>query len=824
MAAETELESMVVRLVGDGSSYQKMLQEAESQTKASTAAVEAATRNIEAISGGLRDFASNAIQALTSLGVAGSLAGSFSRFQSYEQDMIRLKAAIRATGQEVEPTLAWIDELSGEMSKTTLATRASIVAMARYGEQLGESREKIEEQVRMSVALSAALGGEAREYQRAVRMIQQGNFQFAARYLGLGRIKDAEDAQVKIQALVNAGLAAQGDLMNSSAGKIQMMGRSMASLNRLMGEIVADALVPMIDAVRAAVDWFNKLGPAIKQVTAVLLTGLGVMLAWRPTLAALAPLINAIVGPLRLVASLLLGMPSAWTLITGAISLVVAAHTQSLLLTVRLGVAILGLLNPLRLVAVTWGIIKGAIALAGAIFNLSFGGIGLLIGSLIVAAGGVSLLVAKFGGIMGVWEAIKNAAFRAWDYIKEKVKEFQVWAMPVWKALQGFGAALWERIQQAAMAAWGAIRSVWEGLQRLALSILGSVSTSATLSWNDVRDAIVTALIAGEFAIRNFGMVAELAWAGTKLKFVQLVDTISFFFTDQLPAMLDWWRENWGAVVINVIDYTLTVVKNGFMTWQAYQERFGQFVVDNFVEMFKICWTATTNFFSNFTELMKNIPKLISGELSFADFMKPMMEGIEFNFKAFNFDGILRPLDQGFEAWQTKALNLPQRQASILEQQLRDEFDRLGAAVNESWEKFRDTRMAEIFGADSPQLKKATDDAGKAGLHVGEAFGKGAKGELGKFEAAVYGSAEALARIMEYRERVLEGKEGKGHGGHGASDLAGGAPEVRAGAGAPEPLGGNQSVTLLAQMLAVLVQIRDRKMPAPGPQPQPAKL
>ena len=60
MAQETEIERMVVRLVGDGSSYMKMLNSAQSATRKATQSVVRMGKRIESVGNSLNSFAGSA--------------------------------------------------------------------------------------------------------------------------------------------------------------------------------------------------------------------------------------------------------------------------------------------------------------------------------------------------------------------------------------------------------------------------------------------------------------------------------------------------------------------------------------------------------------------------------------------------------------------------------------------------------------------------------------------------------------------------------------------------------------------------------------------
>jgi uncharacterized coiled-coil DUF342 family protein len=98
---------------------------------------------------------------------------------------------------------------------------------------------------------------------------------------------------------------------------------------------------------------------------------------------------------------------------------------------------------------------------------------------------------------------------------------------------------------------------------------------------------------------------------------------------------------------------------------------------------------------------------------------------------------------------------IPVRVATDLENQLRDEFNSQFGALRESWEEFHARRLAE-FGLTPEEL----DAAMRGGEEEEKAKNKGKKKEIEKFEAAARASAEAVSRIYNYMERVVENRSG----------------------------------------------------------------
>lgn len=129
--------------------------------------------------------------------------------------------------------------------------------------------------------------------------------------------------------------------------------------------------------------------------------------------------------------------------------------------------------------------------------------VGVLMGAVtLVGVGIAAVLVAD-------WVESVGGLAKAWELVKKKAVEFWEWMRPIRQALRSLFGALWE-----------AGVAVWERLRRYIAGVFGDVVQGANTSWEDVRKGAVTAVIAMEFAVRNYGQVWEFVLAGIKLSVV----------------------------------------------------------------------------------------------------------------------------------------------------------------------------------------------------------------------------------------------------------------------------------------------------------------
>src|SRR3954464_8146281 len=101
-----ELAALVVRLLGDSTSFVKSMGDAQVSVDAVTAHVAEGAKRIEAIGASLQSFARSSLSILGMFGLATSLTGAFNKFADFEKTMVRLTAAVEANGHSVVSTMS----------------------------------------------------------------------------------------------------------------------------------------------------------------------------------------------------------------------------------------------------------------------------------------------------------------------------------------------------------------------------------------------------------------------------------------------------------------------------------------------------------------------------------------------------------------------------------------------------------------------------------------------------------------------------------------------------------------------------------------------
>lgn len=682
MADETELERMVVRLVGDAAEYQRMMKEAQDAAKETAAAVAEADRQVKELKG-FQWFANSAVDAMSTVSnyARSTLSTAFSQvdakltqwgnyswswlqkgmdgFIALEGTTLKLTAAIEQNGRAAGPVLKSYESFAKAIAETTTATKGQVLGMLQVAESMGLQDDQAKRAVKNSLALAAAKGGEAESYMRMAIQLERGHLGRMAFMLGLQGEGDETEKVAKAHEMLSRMYGVVGAEQQSLGGQIKMLEKEWKAYGKQFNAVIGEGAKPIVEFLRFAVSMLGQMSYGMKVAVV--------------TAAALA---------------------AAWV---GLIAL---------------------------------------IALAGKTFNFFFGGVGILAGVIITGLGlvtaGAGALVVTLGGVSGFFALIKEKAIAAWEWLK-----------PVRQAL----GQLWDTLLTTGLIVWNALKAAAQAAMQAFTAAMGS---AGSIDWASVQAGLVGAVLAAEYTLLNFSKVADVVWLGFQLGFIVAADTVLFFFTDQLPALLAWFGTNWRDVFSTAFGFIGTVLHNALLNLTYMFMTFFAWLPPNFMAAMKALGNGLNTLLNNLVAVFQNLRGLIRGTVKFEDIWKPLGEAFTAEFSQLNLTEGLRPLTEGFENKIGELPKIPERQAGVLEQTLRNEFEAMGGALQEDYEAFAARRIAEFAN----QSKKAGDAVGGG---VADPMAKATK-EIQKFDSALSGSAEALTRIAEYKDK-LAGRE-----------------------------------------------------------------
>lgn len=299
---ETELERMVVRLLGDGSDFQKMLTEAQTSAKQAASQIEQSAKKIEDLGNSVKGFAANAVEALAALGGAKYLKGGIDKAIEFERNAIKMRAAIEMNTDAVDTTIKSHLEFSKRMSESSVSSKGQIMSLLKRAEAFGVTGEKAQEAARMAMALASATDTDAESAIRITAELAKGTDEgvkhaqmFSRMIPQLRGVRDQHEYLEKVQKLSTMGMKVMGQEAESTYGQLEHMDHAIQGLKKDIGAFVFTLVKPFIKFFTEASEQIKKLSPETKRWLALLMMVATVITGWSPTI----KLVTAALGPLR---------------------------------------------------------------------------------------------------------------------------------------------------------------------------------------------------------------------------------------------------------------------------------------------------------------------------------------------------------------------------------------------------------------------------------------------------------------------------------------------------------------------------------------------
>lgn len=310
---QEEIAALVVRLTGDASGYQRMLDTVVRNTKSAMATV---------------------MQTVATVGEYIGIKGAVSAFTDLDDSITRIESALKANGQDVQAVISSYTEFNNELERTTrlgatVATRMEAVAagMGLFGDQAKQA-------VKDAVAMSAIRGGSPEAYLQSVISAQKyGYWQRLMFQLGMGRSgagmmgEGAHHGQVspevmkQIRERLNQGFEQAQALGGNFGGQLQRINNLLHDFTAELGGIVAKWSKPFVDMLTKAVKWVKALDPPLKELI-VLTTGFVAVLTGAGPLMRFVTLLVRLVSsisPLTIALTAAAGATAIWVRSVGGL-------------------------------------------------------------------------------------------------------------------------------------------------------------------------------------------------------------------------------------------------------------------------------------------------------------------------------------------------------------------------------------------------------------------------------------------------------------------------------------------------------------------------
>lgn len=708
---ETEIERLLVRLDGDGAHYQQMLKEAEDATKKAAEAVKSIGEKLDEAKSKVEGFGSTLLKALSIVGISTSLGAALDKWNAMEDTLVGLQAALAGNGRDVETLTAQYRAFAREISMTTTTGGRATLEMLRRAEAFNITGVAAQHAVEDAINLAAAEGVSAEQAMNWAIALQTGNTHMLRGLTGMRGLRTEAERMELVNRRLVIGQRHVELTMQTNGAQIEKMKRAFGGLSTEVGRVIDQALGPIAKKMAAVADWFMTLDPAIKKVVVSTLLVITAMTSWNLITPWIMPIITALGSVFTMLGSIA-------AFLTGPFGLAIAAVSALVVIFVNHMGGWSAAWERLQAIAIrTWQVIR---YYAAAFWDWIKPAV----------LQGIAILTAA-------WQMLSAAVIAAWDYISAKVIEFWEYIRPVviagifflqgvWDVVKEHAILYWNWLKDTALKVWEWIKEKWAPVQAWFGNLWRNVLGQTRPFWTWVRDTARDTFLRLEFGLRNVRSIFNLATTFIAYRMTRTWNEIHHFFTVVMPALYDWFANNWRDVFKTAFDYTTTLISN-----------IGQ----------------------NIFNVISNLPGLLAGTVAWND--------------------VFVGLETGFESSIRNLPRIPARIEGGIEAELRREFERQARALGESWEAFRARRLRDVenFNFMPPEAAaREQREAARQGRNLGAGFNRGAKDELKKFDAVLFSSAEAIRRLAEYRDKIEEGRGTPG----AAPERPGGGPQPAA--------------------------------------------
>lgn len=841
--SDTELERLIVRIVGDGSSFQKMLSTAVSSSQEAASKVKQAADQIEQLGKSLKSYASTVVGALAGYGLASSFGGAFEKYADFERNQIRLNASIEASGQSVSAVLPKYKALADQITANSLASKGEVFGLIQKAQNIGKTGDALERVVKNSLAFGAATGQGAEAGFHLAQALETGNTHLLKHAL-LGRGAQVTDDE--LQKIINQRLASgfkiMGQEANTVSGQLEKLHKVFGGITLEVGKTVTEGMKPFVKILTQLADQFKALPDQTKQWITWIALGTLAFLGLGPAISSALFLldvlgVNFIINTALQAANLI-----GWGLWAAAVWL---AQGVLVVFNFFYGVfsTVLSLGTLVLIVQWAWWLASAAAVAGWTVVVLIAKGIAALfwlglsaITTLWAVFTAGSLGAAASLAFWSLWAGVAKVA--SWLFNAAlTVKNVLLAGVPL---LIGLAVAAFAAFVAVLTVATGGVFALVAGLLTVATTvvvltgaflILGTPVLAVALTlkslWDLFRDTPELKGPLGEISIilnnwfdilKSIWMAMQvdmpLAWqlAKASAKYFQL------FLFDLWPPVWAFIQEGFSALwdlvkvsavsnlklaplalVTGVVLAVQAIISVFEKLWPVLVDGFSK-VADFIVEAIKAAWQGKKldprDWLPNVGDVAAQVAQIGKdiGELPEKEFAK-QKEALETAQK--RLADASKNLKAGLEA-----------EASPEAQAAREEVERLRKIV-------------------AQREKEMKDKALNLGEGVGNNFGKGVTKGLDKLEPTLRHGAEAIARVKDYLDKLNPtDKLGRQIGNAGNNFPAGNAPiVVQPQVNNPVPGGAKLNAEpdgckCLAKSEKLLEQIRDRLPANAAPLPQ----
>lgn len=229
---------------------------------------------------------------------------SVKAFAKQEKAEAALRAALQASGQEVDTNFGKLAKMASEIQKVVNVGDEMSLSMMQQGISMGLQAEQMDEATRGAIGLSKAFNLDLKMAMRASVAALLGQTEMLTRYIPeLKKIEDPAERVALVHTKMAEGFIVAEAEAETATGRMEGLGLAFGDLQEKIGEILAEYLTPLVEKLRELVTRAQEADPAMLQ--------LGVQIA----------AVAAVVGPFLLIMGILLKVLASMKLIVAGLGI-----------------------------------------------------------------------------------------------------------------------------------------------------------------------------------------------------------------------------------------------------------------------------------------------------------------------------------------------------------------------------------------------------------------------------------------------------------------------------------------------------------------------
>lgn len=251
------------------------------------------------------------------------------------------------------------------------------------------------------------------------------------------------------------------------------------------------------------------------------------------------------------------------------------------------------------------------------------------------------------------------------------------------------------------------MNGAWAAISQTASGAFTLIFGEGTMTFDSVITWMASMLGAATFIFSNLGTIANYAWTTMKLGAVMAFNDVIYFFTDVIPAHLDWFSNNWR-------------------------------------NMFRDMFVAYVTFFNN---LHKNIWAAMTAIWDFI--ASGGTKKLEFAFV---------PMMDGFKKTIAELPTVPDRPLTQMEQQMAADLGTMGTELGNGLQQSMDAAVASIGAPTLPEIK---DKSGAIVADSADATAKATDKKAAENKAVLARSSEGQSVFAQMQKALGKGTKEK---------------------------------------------------------------